>query len=211
MSISERVEKYLKEALELFSSDEYHEIQISAKKEFMSLTGELDEELVDFELKMRSFNDWYLMHFRLPRTGQTIIEEYTKQQTLDENVKEAFFGFNYSIFEYTKSNFQKKRVLKDLINKKNIVLPAEHPEIGLLPHDLLTGRVIKLEGVNYLLKGICVIPSDVKNLIKKEIKRIRKLDDYLEKIRFLYKLEYLQSKWIRYKHVGLEKIFDFAK
>jgi hypothetical protein len=76
--------------------------------------------------------------------------------------------------------------------------------------DVFTGRVIKYRGESYLLKGVCILPQGVKSILKKQSKRVRKLNSFEEELRFLLQLESLKTKAMHYSHIDPAKIFIFS-
>ena len=98
-------------------------------------------------------------------------------------------------------------VLKDILYGDKEVLHKEHEELGILKNDAFLGRVIKYDGKKHLLEGICVLPIESLSIIKKEAKKVKRLNDEYEELQFLFKIEFLKNKWRRYGHIDLQKIF----
>lgn len=179
-----------------------------AKEKYFSLTGKLDEDKDEFESRMNSFNDWYIFQYR-QKDGSKVIEEYIRNNQLDEDISQALLNVNHSLFEFTKINFRKQIVLTDILHDEKIVLKKDHPTISLMEGDVFTGRVIKFKGENYLLKGVCTLPQGVKPILKKQSKKVRKLNSFDEELKFLLHLESLKTKAMHYAHIDPTKIFIF--
>jgi hypothetical protein len=62
---------------------------------------------------------------------------------------------------------------------------------------------------HYLLNGLCTLPREVLSSLKKESKKIRKLNNVEEEEVFLLNLERLKTRSIQYGHIESSKIFTF--
>lgn len=199
----------LEEALLECSKGDYFLELLNAKKEYFHLTGLIDEEDQEYESRMNCFNDWYLFQYR-PKGGPlTVIQHYANQKKLDEELVAAFNSCSYSLYEYVKVNMKNQMVLMDVLHQKKIILSTNHQEVALVPKDLFIGRVITYQNNDYLLRGTCVLPQDAKSICRKQTKKVKKLDDKEAETTFLITLESLKTRWIRYGHVSVSKIFTF--
>ncbi len=180
-----------------------------AKETYFSMTGKLDEDKDEFESRMNSFNDWYIFQYR-QKDGSKIVEDYIRNSQLGEGLAEALLNVNHSLFEFSKINFRKQIVLKDILHDEKITLVKNHPSISLMEGDVFTGRVIKFEGNFYLLRGICTLPQKVKPILIKQSKRIRKINSFEEELAYLLQLESLKTKTLHYSHIDPAKIFIFS-
>lgn len=205
----EIIEQHLEKAREEYTSGVHYETLVEARQEYFQLTGQVNEEDDDYEARMNGFNDWYLLQYISRRGTRTVIKDYLSNNTIEDTISKSLLGLNHSIFEYSGSNFSNKLVLKDLLHDTKIKLPVSHPQLGLIKSDLFIGRVITYEDEDYLLNGICTLPKQVKSIITKECKRVRKLKDPSREIEFLLILENLKTKWRRYGHIDVTKIFVF--
>ena len=70
------IEQHLEAALAHYSQNEYYEVMLEAKKLYLELTGSVDDSEADYENKMNSFNDWYLLQYTLPGKKCTVMEDY---------------------------------------------------------------------------------------------------------------------------------------
>jgi hypothetical protein len=200
---------HLDKVLSVYTQGQFFSDLKEAKEKYFSLTGKLDEDKDEFESRMNSFNDWYIFQYR-QKDGSKVIEEYIRNNRLDEELSQAFLNVTHSLFEFTKSSFRKQIILKDILHDEKIVLKKDHPTISLMEGDVFTGRVIKYHGENYLLKGVCILPQGVKSILKKQSKRVRKLNSFEEELKFLLQLESLKTKAMHYSHIDPTKIFIFA-
>jgi alpha-amylase/alpha-mannosidase (GH57 family) len=203
------VHDHLDKVLGLYTQGEFFSELKEAKEKYFSITGKLDEDKDEFEPRMNSFNDWYIFQYR-QKDGSKVIEEYIRNNKLDEELSQAFLNVNHSLFEFNKSSFRKQIILKDILHDEKIILKKDHPTISLMEGDVFTGRVIKYHGESYLLKGVCILPQGVKSILKKQSKRVRKLNSFEEELRFLLQLESLKTKAMHYSHIDPAKIFIFS-
>lgn len=204
----EVVHDHLDKVLSLYTKGEFFADLKAAKEKYFSLTGKLDEDKEEFESRMNSFNDWYIFQYRNP-DGSKVIEDYIRSSHLDEELSQALLNVNHSLFEYSKINFRKQIVLKDILHDEKVTLVKNHPAISLMEGDIFTARVIKYKGENYLLRGICTLPQGVKSILKKQSKRVRKLNSFEEELNYLLQLESLKTKAMHYSHIDPSKIFIF--
>jgi hypothetical protein len=203
------VHDHLDKVLSLYTKGQYFNDLKEAKDKYFSLTGKLDEDKDEFESRMNSFNDWYIFQYR-QADGSKVIEEYVRNNKLEEGISQALLNVNHSLFEFTKTSFRKQIVLKDILHDEKIVLKKDHPIISLMEGDVFTGRVIKFEGENYLLKGVCTLPQGVKSILKKQSKKVRKVNSFEDELNFLLHLESLKTKAMHYSHIDPTKIFIFS-
>jgi hypothetical protein len=189
------VHDHLDKVLSLYTQGSFFTDLKEAKDKYFSLTGKLDEDKDEFESRMNSFNDWYIFQYR--------------QNQLDEEISQALLNVNHSLFEFTTSTFGNKIVLKDILHDEKIVLKKDHPTISLMEGDVFTGRVIKYKGEYFLLRGVCTLPQGVKSILKKQSKKVRKLNSFEEELNYLLHLESLKTKAMHYSHIDPAKIFIF--
>lgn len=202
------VNDHLDKVLGHYTQGQFFSDLKEAKEKYFSLTGKLDEDKDEFESRMNSFNDWYIFQYR-QKDGSKVIEEYIRNNQLDEEISQALLNVNHSLFEFTKMSFRKHIVLTDILHDEKIVLKKDHPTISLMVGDVFTGRVIKYKGENYLLKGVCTLPQGVKPILKKQSKKVRKMNSFEEELKFLLHLESLKTKAMHYAHIDPGKIFIF--
>lgn len=205
----DQVHEHLDQILITYTQGDHFNALKEAKEKYFSLTGKLDEDKEEFESRMNSFNDWYIFQYRRP-DGSKVIEDYIRVNHIEEELSQSLLNVNHSLFEFDKINFRKQIVLKDILHDEKIVLVKNHPNIGLMVDDLFTGRVIKYKNEYYLLRGVCILPSKVKSILKKESKRVRKMNSFEEELKFLLTLESYKTKSTHYAHIDPSKIFIFS-
>ncbi len=79
----------------------------------------------------------------------------------------------------------------------------------MVQDDVFVGRIVTYQGENYLLKGMCPLPGNVLGNLKKQSKKVRKLNSAEEEEKFLLELERLKTKSLNYGHIDANKIFVF--
>ena len=204
------IKEHLDKALSLYTSGDYYKILIEAKEEYFNKTGIAFEDDHDFESKMSSFNDWFLLQFISKRFERPFIREYLETFQVTDDVALCLLNINHSLFEYTGKSFSGRHTLKDILHDKKVELAKDHEMPPMLKGDLAICRVVGYETNNYLLEGMTFIPKEVRPTLKKQSKIVRKKDDPQQEYEFLIELEKLKTKWQRYGHIDPDKIFSFS-
>lgn len=207
--LDQKIQTHLDKVLELYTSDDFYDKMVEAKKHYFEITGMTHEEDEDFETRMNAFNDWYIFQFVSKGSTRTAVKDYLAKNEISDDISQSLTTVKHSFYIYTGKNFKKRMVLKDVLYGEKIVLDKDHPELGILKDDAFTGRVISYDGSSFLLDGICVVPRKAIALIKKEAKLVKRLNDEYEEEQFLYKIEFLKNKWMRYGHLDPARIFQF--
>lgn len=193
-----------------FSQEKYLPILLEAKKTYFNLTGAAQEEDDDYEERMSSFNYWYLLEFRHPTWTGTPLSMYLEAHEFDDDLSLALQSVKHSLFEYTGKNMRRHQVLYDLLYDQKVVLSKEHESPSIVKNDIFLGRVVSLGDQTYLMPGKCFIPSEVRSLLKKQAKKVRKSELPGQEAEYLRQVEYLKTKWRRYGHIEATKLFDFS-
>lgn len=201
-------ENFLK-ALDIYTQGPHYDTLLEAKKEYFAITGQANDDDDDFEARMSSFNEWYVLQFVSMRGTRTVMSDYLIHNPVDDFLAKSLSGVTYSLFEYVGKNLRGFDVLFDMLHDKKIVLPKGESLPSIIKDDLFVGRVLTYESQNFLMSGLCVIPKEVRAILKKECRKIRKLKNPGEELKFLLRIESFKTKWIRYGHVDATKIFKF--
>ncbi|MEC8625221.1 MAG: hypothetical protein VXY34_10405 [Bdellovibrionota bacterium] len=203
------IKLHLERVLTHYTSGSHYERLLEAKDEYFNLTGQVNEDDEDYELRMNSFNDWYIFQFVSKRSSRAAIFDYVEEHELDEALSNSLKGMNYSLFEYCGKTFRGFCGFKDVLHNYKFVLPKESNPPGLLKEDIFIGRTIKWEDNHYLLAGLCLLPKEIRGKLRKQSKKLRKLNDIKQETDFLLKVESLKTKWVRYGHIEPDRIFSF--
>ena len=209
--MKEELKIHLEKALTHYTSGLYYERLIEARNEYFNLTGQVNEDDEDYELRMKSFNDWYIFQFVSISSETTAINDYIFENSLEKSLGDCLVKINYSLFEFCGKTFRGHSSFKDVLHNFKFNLSKEGNLPGLLKDDIFIGRSLNFHDNYYLLPGLCILPKEVKNKLKKESKRIRKLQDLKKETEFLLKVESLKTKWVRYGHIKPDKIFSFDR
>lgn len=208
--MNENVLGHFSSAIEEYTQGIHYETLLEAKKKYFDLTGQVNEDDDDYEARMNSFNEWYMLQFVSKRGTRTAISDYLVKNQVEDGVSNCFLNCNHSLFEFTGRNLKKHFVLKDILHGAKVPLAKNQPLPGILKNDIFTGRIISVKDEKFLLPGLRVIPKEVKSILAKQSKQIRKLQNPDSEIEFLLQVEYLNTKWKRYGHIDATKIFTFA-
>jgi hypothetical protein len=202
------IEEHFEKILQKYTTGDYYDLLVSAKQDYVKNTGKLNEETDEYESRMNTFNDWFIFHYRMD-DGRKIIDDYLQENDLDPELAKAFHNINYSLFHFAKINFRKQVVLKDILHNQKFTLAKDNGHIALVPDDIFVGRLVTYQGESYLLRGLCSLPRDVLGNLKKEARKIRKLNNVEEEEKYLLRIEELKTKSLNYGHIEANKIFVF--
>jgi hypothetical protein len=202
------LQEHLDKTLNTYSEGEYYDHVVKARQKYFELTGLTNEEDDDYEVRMRSFNNWFIMHY--PVNGElTPLQLYLNGNELNKDVKEALENFRYSVFEFSGKNLSGKLVVRDLLNNEKLIFTGKSSPIPVFKNDIFIGRLLRSEEDFLLMDGMCLLPGEAKSIIKKQVKKVRKLEQPENEDSFLLELENLKNKWQRFGHVDASKIFVF--
>ena len=101
-------EHFLK-ALEIYTQGVHYDTLLEAKKEYFTITGQANDDDDDFEARMNSFNEWYVLQFISMRGTRTVISDYLINNPVDDFLAKSLSGVNYSLFEYVGKKLQRVR------------------------------------------------------------------------------------------------------
>ena len=74
--LDKEIQSTLDECMSFYTSEENINIFHFAKKEFINLTGMINEEDDDYEHRVNSFHDWFLFHYELPEKKRVVIKDF---------------------------------------------------------------------------------------------------------------------------------------
>lgn len=204
------LQKTFDDALTLYSKDKHYAALLDAKNNYFDQTGVTHEEDEDYESRMNAFNQWYILQYRHPTWHQTAMTMFLEEKPEFEEVSQAFKNVIFSLFEYTGKSLTGLDVLVDILHKTKIKLAKGNEIPSIVKNDFFMGRMIPYQGDHYLMPGLSLLPSEVKSILSKESKKVRKYSHLEEEVKFLLQVESLRSKWKRYGHIDATKIFKFV-
>ena len=157
--MDERLKRHLEEALKEYSSGLHYQTLIEAKNEYFSRTEQINDEDEDYENRMKSFNDWYILQFISRRGTHTVIKDYLmkNKNQIDDAITKTLLNINHSLFEFLDENMRGEVILKDILHNEKQALAQDHPHPVLLKNDLFVGRVLAFKEQFYLMDGMCLL------------------------------------------------------
>jgi hypothetical protein len=202
------IETHIDKILDHYTKGDYYDLLIKAKEEFIALTGKIDEEANEYEARMNTFNDWFIFNYRR-EDKRRVVDDYVQNFEIEDELAKSFYNINFSVFQFVKINYKKQIVLKDILHNEKFVLSKEDCNLALLEDDIFLGRLITYNERNHLLKGVTTLPREVLSSLKKQSKKVRKLNSDSAEEEFLITLEKLKTKSLHYGHLSSEQIFIF--
>lgn len=199
----------LEEILTIYSQGDYYQSLLKAKEDYFLRTGMAFEEDEDYESRMASFNDWYVLQYLPDESGKTFFQQYIESHEVIDELVEAVNRTNHSLFEYTGTSFRGQHILKDILHDNKITLAKTHSAPSMVKGDIFIGRTTFFKEEFFLFYGLRMMPKEARSSMKKEAKKVRKLNDLKQELDFLFFTESLKTKWQRYGHVDVNKIFVF--
>lgn len=210
MSLVQKYEKLREVLLKQFTSGEFANEVVLARKEFFERAGVVDDESHTFESRMEQFLDWYLFSRELsnahvPPASYFLASSRYQIEEGDRAFYENMANCRHGLFE-----FQKMRgrdvYLVDLLRNKKVVVHNSDVTAGFNEEEIFEGRLIPHEKSFVFAKGFCFHPAGAKKFILGEAKKVRHLDIQQQEslILRLFKMRY---KFEQYKHIRLEYIY----
>ncbi len=207
----ENLRYLLEKILTTYSEGDYYQSLLAAKEDYFVKTGKAFEEDEDYESRMASFNDWYVLQYQPDDSGKSFFEQYIESHEVPPEMVEAIKQTNHALFEYTGTSFRGQHVLKDILHDSKITLAKEHSAPSMVKGDIFIGRTTFYRMEHFLFNGLRIIPKEARSAMKKEAKKVRKLSDKNQELDFLFFTESLKTKWQRYGHVDVSKIFVYPE
>ena len=209
MSMEREIFGHLSKALKAYTSNEFRDSLISAKKDFFKITGNLNEEDEDYDLRMHSFNDWYLMQYCLEDVCRTPISDYILSNNINESVAKVLLDHKHSLFQFTGDKRNGAAIFRDLKAEKKMMVKDKTIAPMFVKGDIFLARYFENEGDVLFMRGVCVIPRQVKSIVLKELKKVHLAQSKRDEQSLMLKIEYLKTKSLRYSHIALDKVFSF--
>ena len=200
---------HLDNALNIYTCEQYRETLIEAKQDFFKITGNLNDDDDDYDLRMHSFNDWYLTQFCLPIEKRTPMADYVFREDVPEEVAKVLINSKQSLFQFTGDKRNGAALFRNLKLDKSLVVKDKTIAPMFVKGDLFLARYFDLPDQVVFLPGVCVLPREVKAPICKEVKKVGHSNSKRDEQNLLLKIEYLKTKSKRYSHLALDKIFTF--
>ena len=198
--------------LTYFTEDDYKDEAMVAKAEFFEHVGVMDEESYDYEMKMMQFSEWYLFSRKLRRKSQTPIECARDEVSWvheNEDVYESLRSHRHSLFEFLKVS-NRDLYIRDLISNYKFVVKDSPVTVGFNKGEYFEARLIP-NGDSFLFtRAFCFHPPQACKFIKKEIKKLKKVEESelpAAREAMLLKLFKMKNKVEQYRHVSIEAVY----
>lgn len=205
---------YLDELIAFGSTEARKPELLSAKGEYVRLTGEVYEDDKSFEQRMASFLDYYLFDRKGSRTGKTPAQEFYEERSRSgDGSAEAYRGFTetrHGLFEVRKLGTGMVR-LRELFSGKDSDVTERRHMVGLAKGDIIEARLIPFGG-HFLFSGaFCYHPKAACTAIRKEVKRRKKKEPDRSPEELAWECAKMALKVDRYRQIAVEKIYDFEQ
>ena len=208
-TLKEQFNKILDDIYIYHSQGARQNILYEAKDFYFRMTGSVDKDSVDFENKMVSFTEWFVLNFT-PGIGQEkVFEVYYKNVGFSDEIFHLMKSVEFSLYQYNGRGFLGGNSLLDLLAGQKKYLAKDADVSFIFPKEIFVGRLMSISGKYHLLRGICSLPINVKSRIMKQCKRVKRKKVDMDEAEFLLSLEGMRYKSHTYAHVPPEKIFTF--
>ncbi len=209
LTLSQFEESYRK-LVGYFTAGIYQDEMLTAKKDFFSNTGILDENRANYALRMTQFFDWYFLTRKLSSHMKTPLAVAASQRDLrlsaeDIETIDVLNRHEHSLYEVLK-NKNGVLTIRDLFAGKKMDVHSEGLIFSFEDKETFEARVIGVGGKNYFLKGFCFHPQSALKYITEELKLYRKNPDLNFKD-FLIRLNKMRYKLEQYSHIKPEMIY----
>lgn len=203
----------IEKLMQHFTQGSYESEVMRAKEDFYKVVGAFDEESPEIEQKIAQFSDWYLFTRPLSSSNLPPIRAFKEKPEFALSPEQSILLDNlqstrHSIYEFVKVKGNEVH-LKDLISGENIVVLSD-AGASFDKEAFFETRLYPKGGDNYFGGTFCFHPPEAGKFIKKEIKRLKKVDKEnfeVEKELLIDRIFRMRNKYDQYRHVGLKEIY----
>ncbi len=192
--------------------DDRKEEVLQARKEFFERTGEIFEDDRQFESRMASFLEYFLID-RKGADGRTPAEA-RYELALTEGPPEraaayrAFTETLHGLYEVRKLEAHQVK-LRSLFGRGDFTVTERRQLAGLHKGDVLEARLIPFGGFFWFSGAFTWHPTEAARLIAAEAKR-RVKSGQLDEAALMNDCARRALKVGRYRNIAVEKIYDFS-
>lgn len=184
-----------------------------AKEEFEAFAGPIFESDRNFDARINSFHNWYILDRPLQENGKTPLAYYLEftANTLGDEAWQRYDELRthvHSLFELAKNGEQETRLV-DLLTGAKYVLEGAQQTQHLDKGALFNTRLFRHQDVWYFANYLILHPGGVGKDIRAQAKRVRKARAPAKP--FLYQLLLFQGRWEQYKQMDVRSIYRFGK
>lgn len=187
-----------------------------AKKRFVELTGQFDDEHEYFNSKMDDFRHWFVFFYKFKNELFYTLKKIKSEPGLEKFFLPLSEGV-FSIFQITEVK-QNSITLKDMIQKNKFTVSDSVYFMSLSEGDLVQTAVFET-GKNEFSFGISMIhhPAGTKSFIQKKVKQIYKehntktdsdADLKVKIFELLNSLLLMRYQLFKYKQVKVSQIYN---
>ena len=217
MKTAYNLQTLLEKILTYFIDGSYKQDVLLAQKDFFNEMMPTNDHIYQFDTKMSQFLDWYLLDYRLQKTGFTPLEEIFETESIKDHLQvddqdllmlKSLLSHRHSLFELIHPTRQEGFSVRDIFNQKKLI--AENPTLTfhLRKNECFEARVVSLDQSYQMLGGICVHPLEVRGFILDEVKKVR--GEYEQK-ELMKKLTKMCFKHHQFPHIPIKHVYTYKK
>lgn len=203
---------FLNKLLHYVSEDRRYNMELAeAKDEFQGFAGPIFETDRNFDARINSFHNWYILDRTLKAVGKTPLE-YFLEFNANSLPPEELQGYRelgdnvHSLFDLLRVT-PEQSVLRDVFTRSKYVLQGSDQTHHLDKRALFNTRLFTHSGRLYFANYFILHPGAVTKAILGQAKKVRKSGEDVKP--FLYQLLLFQSRWDQYKQMDIRNIYRF--
>lgn len=206
-AVDDQLERILIWSQTRFGEDEL----IRAKEEFFWKTGKVFHDDPFYEQRMGYFLDCFLLERPVSNLASdkmlTPFSIYEEEHLLDSSAKIELKAYLHSVFQITKTSSH-TIVVQDIITEQKYTIAARAEESfkALQKKEIFQGFLYILSEKILLSHGIIFHPSKAARIIKKQIKKSLKSDDF-DPLRELARFARQNLRHLRHAHVDPKRVY----
>ncbi len=207
----------LDKILTYFIGGSYKQDVLLAQKDFFNEMMPVNDHVYQFDTKMSQFLDWYLLDYRLQKTGFTPLEEILETKSIQDQLQindkevlilQSLCSHCHSLFELTHPTRQEGFSVKDIFNRKKLIAENHTLTFHLRKGECFEARIVSFDQSYQMLGGICVHPLEARSFILDEVKKVR--GEYEQK-ELMKKLTKMCFKHHQFPHIPIKHVYTYTK
>lgn len=204
--------RYFNNLLHFISQDErFYQEMPEAKREFQRFAGAILESDREYQARINSFHNWYILDRPLRRLGITPLE-YFLQFNANTLMAEDLEGYRelrdnvHSVFELLKRS-RTQTWVRDLLTKRKYAVEGSEETDHVDPGTLFNTRLFFHKRRVYFSNYLVPHPDSVTRIIKSHARKARKARGGAKD--FIYLCVLFQSRWDQYRQFDPLNIYRF--
>jgi hypothetical protein len=183
-----------------------------AKEEFEGFAGPIRESDRNFDARINSFHNWYILDRPLKENGKTPLSYYLEfnansLRTEEWKRYEELLSHTHSLFELRKTG-AKQTVLRDLMVGTTVTLEGANQTQHLDKGALFNTRLFRHNEQWFFSNYLILHPGGVAGEIRRQARLVRKAGSPVKP--FLFRLMLFQGRWEQYKQMDVHNIYRFG-